>query len=91
MAASNTYKQSTAVLVKTLQLLKTKDFTKMMGSGINVQLTNLEGQLIGDEFCIAAEDMEEVKQPIIQSLYDTLKRRKVMLASEIRSIENEIE
>jgi hypothetical protein len=44
-----------------LKMLRETDFTKRMGSGIIIRLTDLEGknllQCIANEFCIPAEDM----------------------------------
>ena len=51
----------TSTLISALKMLRETDFTKRMGSGIIIRLTDLEGknllQCIANEFCIPAEDM----------------------------------
>lgn len=83
----------TRTLISALKMLQ-EDFTERTGSGIIIRLTDLEGKSllhgIADEFCIAAEDMELIKPAIIQSLSNTLERRRLLLQREIRDIEDSI-
>ena len=78
--------QRTSVLIQAIDRLA-QDFTRRMGSGIVVHLSDLEGKPLMDRFMVAAEDMEGIKPAIIASLKATLERRKIMLAQEIRDIE----
>ena len=84
----------TSTLISALKMLRGTDFTKRTGSGIIIRLTDLEGKNllhgIADEFCIAAEDMEVIKPAIIQSLRNTLERRRLLLQREIRDIEDSL-
>lgn len=64
-----------------------KDFSTMMGSGILVQLTDLEGRSLVPEFCMRAEDMDGIKGRFITSIKAALECRLALLASEMRSIE----
>ncbi len=80
----------TRALVDTINKLTKRDFTTMMGSGILVSLTDLEGRAIAPEFCMPAEDMEGIKGAFITSIRAALERRLVRLQSEMRSIEETI-
>lgn len=77
----------TSTLIPVLKKLESTDFTKMMGSGINITLTDLEDVSLMSTFTINAEDMEEIKPAIIQSLRSALALRKNARKVEIGDIE----
>lgn len=79
----------TAVLVAAVKKLEnTKFHDKMMGSGLILSILDLEGREICEEFCIPGEDMDAIKPAIIASIKTALTRRKLLLANEIKSIED---
>lgn len=84
--------ESTSTLIQTLQMLQKTDFRKKMGSGIVVNMAEItEGQPPVAEFMLAAEDVEAIKLPIIQSIRSSLHLRKLRLIGEIRDIEKALE
>lgn len=92
MTPQATNAQRTATLISAIKMLEETDFTRRMGSGILIKLTDLEGKnllkgSLADEFCLAAEDMETVKPAVIASLKTTLERRKALLRTEIGDID----
>jgi hypothetical protein len=78
---------STDSITNAIAVLKSKDFTKSMGSGILVSLTTYEGKPLCAEFTLPAEDMENIKPNIIESLKKMLKLRRALLTSEISQID----
>lgn len=86
--------QTTPVLVRALQMLEREDFTRRMGSGVVVRLTDLEGKTIGGlidpEFMLAAEDMQEIKVGMISSLRKSLRLRRMSLVAEIGGIDGAV-
>jgi len=76
--------------VAAVKALKNYDFTRMMGSGINITLTKLNGETICDEFQIRAEDMEKIKPAIIASLGEMLLLRHALRTQELAEIERAI-
>jgi len=69
-------------------VLSQTDFTKQMGSGILLTLTNFTtGQTLTAEFSLAAEDMEIIKVEILASLRRSLESRKEWLTRDIASID----
>ena len=83
--------ERTSTLIAALSVLQTEDFTKRMGSGIIVSLTDLEGKSLCDRFCLPAEDMQTIKVEIIKSLKTSLTRRKAQRQIELREIETALE
>lgn len=78
------------VRVSALKALKDRDFTTMMGSGINVLLTDMAGRSVAPEFQLNAEDLEKIKPAIIDSLTAALAFHRAMLRVAIQNIDNVI-
>ena len=75
-------------LIGAIKALTAQDFTRWMASGIIIRLTPItDNKESCEEFMIAAEDMEQIKTPIIQSIQRSLLRRRIMLKNDLRDIE----
>jgi len=85
------HKQSTAVLISALEKFERYDFENKMGSGIHIRLVGLDNRPIVEEFTVRAEDMEQIKVPIIESLRKTLQMRVVIRNAEIKDIKTALE
>lgn len=82
---------STNSMVVAVSSLSKRDFTKSMGSGVLLLLTDYTtGHAITEEFTIAAEDMEVIKVEIIASLRRSLEFRRAARQREIADIDNAI-
>lgn len=74
-------------LINALKMLEGTSFEGMMGSGIMVRLTPItEGKSLGEEFMVAAEDLGPVAPLLATSIRNSLKRRTILLQSEISDI-----
>lgn len=81
--------QETYRLINAATILLGTDFSsKMMGSSVIISLTDLEGNKITDDFSVNAEDLEQIKPAIIESLKTTLDHRLRRLQTEIKDIES---
>lgn len=90
-AARRNNADSTNSMVVAVSSLSKTDFTKSMGSGILLLLTNYTtGHAITEEFTLAAEDMEVIKIEIIASLRRSLEFRRADRQREIANIDNVI-
>ncbi len=84
--------QRTSTLIDNLRMLEERDFSKFMGSGVLMTLTDLDGKSLHEHgvssttFCLAGEDMEAIKPSIISSLKESLRLRQLRLQMEMRDI-----
>ncbi len=86
LAILKTNSDKTHVLVNTIKVLRKKDFEKMMGSGLIVSIRDLTGRNVTDTFMMRAEDMQGIAPLIVASLVESLKLRRVLLASELKEV-----
>ena len=76
----------TDTLASTINIMRTKDFTRMMGSGLIISITDLERRSVTETFMMRAEDMQKIAPLIAESLLESLKLRKLLVASELKTI-----
>lgn len=80
--------QETHRLIKAIEVLKKTDFDLSTGSGIMISLTPItEGKTLCDEFMMAAEDIEFIKQAICDSLVRSLRLRLSLRRAEVTALE----
>lgn len=75
-------------LIKVIHALEGTNFEQLMGSGIMVQLTPItEGNELGGEFMVRAEDIGPVADLLVASIRESLRMRAAMLRRELKDIE----
>ena len=83
--------QETNRLLAAIKMLKTTDFSTMMGSGIVVNLKPITRErVLCEEFMIAAEDMTNIAPKLVESITRSLTLRLDRLRREVQEIEQTV-